>query len=244
MALSMAVTVVTFFREMGVDVTKSIKDASNWVEENPDDWEELMQEVQKVGLPFGIMTQLPDDLKAIIMRELKNSFSQEYWGTISDTTKDDVITYLMQGIERGWSIDKMASKMAEVFQGTGTYQYARMRARRIAITEVGNALNGARKESTAIIQQEIPQAGIRQMWMSILSDTTRDTHANLDGVPEDENGMWNLAGINIPWPAHYTLPAKERCNCRCTITAEFGISDEEAQQLINEYWERVNEVIV
>jgi len=250
MALAMVVTVVNFYREMGIDLLsgKSViyprkqSDATSWIEDHPDDWEALLAEVQRVGLPFGVMTQIPESIRQMIMEELENSFSQPYWKTISETTGGDAEVYIRQGIEKGWSIDKIASHFSSHFQGTGTKEYAERRARTIAITETGNGLNGARKRSTQQIQEEIPQVSIRQVWLSILSDTTRDTHANLDGVPEDEDGHWNLSGYTIPWPSHYTLPVNERANCKCSIVAEFGMPDEEAQQLISEYGDRLSEV--
>jgi len=53
--------------------------------------------------------------------------------------------------------------------------------------------------------------------------------------------MWNLAGTEIPWPGHISLSPEQRCNCQCTLTIEFGMNEEEAQQEIEEYWNRVGE---
>jgi len=78
--------------------------------------------------------------------------------------------------------------------------------------------------------------------LSALGNTTRATHAELDGVPENKNGMWDLSGYEIPWPGHIDLPANERCNCQCSLTIEFGMQEDEAQQLIDDYWSRVEEL--
>lgn len=50
-------------------------------------------------------------------------------------------------------------------------------------------------------------------WLSVLGTTTRATHAMLDGVPADEDGLWELGGVRVPWPGHWSLEAGERCNC-------------------------------
>jgi len=100
--------------------------------------------------------------------------------------------------------------------GLGGGKYAGLRARNIARTESGNALNGARKAGMDKMMAELGpqmQGVMRPTWLSVLGSTTRDTHANLDGVPADKDGMWTLAGYRIPWPAHVSLPASERCNC-------------------------------
>ena len=81
------------------------------------------------------------------------------------------------------------------------------------------------------------QVPMAQTWLSVLGDTTRDTHAALDGVPANENGMWDLAGYMVPWPSHTSLPAGERCNCMCTINMEIGMDEGSAQQLRSEYEE-------
>jgi hypothetical protein len=49
--------------------------------------------------------------------------------------------------------------------------------------------------------------------VSALSSTTRDTHAAKDGeVTNGADGLFEpLGGVAVPYPAHYSLPAKERC---------------------------------
>jgi len=80
-------------------------------------------------------------------------------------------------------------------------------------------------------------------WLSILSATTRDAHASLHEVPADKDGMWLLAGQRIPWPGYFTLPANQRCSCYCTIYMDFGMQEEEANLLIQEYYGREESVL-
>lgn len=106
-------------------------------------------------------------------------------------------------------------------------------------SNTGNALNGARASAMDRLAQEVPGLQMRRTWLSVLGETTRDDHANLDGVPADTDGLWYLGGMRIPWPAHYNLPPSQRCNCQCSILSGFGVSDTTAEQLINEYNERL-----
>jgi hypothetical protein len=125
--------------------------------------------------------------------------------------------------------------------GDGLDEYYHHRGENIARTEAGNALNGARSAAMDRFEDQVPGLVMKKEWLSVLGETTRDSHARLDGVPEGPDGMWELAGIRIPWPAHFELPAGERCNCQCTLTWGWGLGDDEAEHLIEEYNERLAE---
>jgi hypothetical protein len=84
---------------------------------------------------------------------------------------------------------------------------------------------------------------INKSWLSVLGNTTRDAHADLDGVMADADGLWDLNGVKIPWPGHVSLPASDRCNCQCTIVTEFGVGAPEAElEVIRQEMERSFEI--
>jgi len=188
--------------------------ASEWLAEHPEDVGALTEMLAGLdGFPIQVWTEMPEDMKRIIAEQLVESFAQPYWDDISAVTAGHAEEYLVKGLQEGWSIRRIASTMAESFQG-GTSKYAMMRATRIARTESGHALNAARKAPIDQLMAELgPQVPMQPVWLSVLGNTTRDSHANLDGVPADENGEWELGGVKIPWPGHISLPASERCNC-------------------------------
>ncbi len=189
--------------------------ATQWLNDHPGDVGILDEMLLDSGVNAKIITEYPDWMKKDIGNQLAESFSQPYWKEISETTLGDAERYIQQGLEDGWSIRRMADTMSGSFAGS-TAKYAKMRATRIARTESANALNGSRKASMNQAKEELPNEVsdfMRPLWHSVLGDTTRDSHAFLDGVPADEEGMWTLAGVRIPWPAHYTLPVGERVNC-------------------------------
>jgi len=211
--------------------------ATQWLTENPGDLAALDELLQTAGVPIQLLMEYPQWMKEAIAEQLVDTFSQDYWYNISETTGGDAERILREGLEEGWSIRRMAT---ELQQSLGGDAYARTRARNIARTESGHALNGARRAGMDSLVDEIgQQVPMKPTWMSVLGTTTRDSHANLDGVPADSDGMWELAGVRVPWPGHMDLPPSERCNCQCSITMEFGMKENEAQSLIDEYWQRV-----
>jgi hypothetical protein len=169
---------------------------------------------------FGIATDLPEAVKKRIAAALRESFQQDYWQKINETTRDDIEQFLRVGMQEGESIATMARKIRDAFPTA----YNGKRATLVARTESAHALNSSRKIAYEEFKQEMGEAGnyIQASWLSVLGNTTRDEHANLDGVIANAEGLWNLDGYWIPWPGHISLPVGQRANCRCTISTEFG----------------------
>ncbi len=207
---------------MGMDPNKST--ASEWLQDENID----LGDVE--GL--GIATEMPQWMKDAIEIQLRETFEQDYWKNILETTGTDIEEYLRDGLQEGLSIRELARNINRAFPSA----YSMRRAVLIARTESGNALNSARALAVDHLKEELGEAGttIRKEWLSVLGNTTRDSHAALDGVPADENGLWNLDGVRVPWPSHWSLPAKNRVNCQCTITTGFGIDEEEFDERIGE----------
>ena len=181
---------------------------------------------------IGVATEYPQWLQREISSGLRETFEQDYWskppGSINDTTLQNLEMYLDKGLRDGWSISKMASNMTSIMGP----EYYKGRSTNIARTESGNALNAGRDASIRGVQEAVgpeaaPQVG--KGWLSVLGNTTRDTHADADGQLADADGNFNLAGYTIPWPGYFSLPPGERCNCQCTITMELGVGMPEDQ---------------
>ena len=189
--------------------------------------------------PPGVLAEFPQWMQDAIRRRLKEQMEQDYWRKINDTTRNDIEGFLADGITSGESIRTMAGKITEAFPGS----YSRARATNVARTEAGDSLNAARTESIQQLQEELGEAGryVVRTWLSVLGNTTRDAHADLDGVPEDENGGWVLNGVWVPWPGHYDLEPGDRANCMCSISTEFGLQDDERAELLGDYNVRVQE---
>jgi hypothetical protein len=180
---------------LGISTDKTT--ASEWLEFSGDE------------LPPGLSTELPLWMIDAIEAQLQTTFEQPYWDQILTNTGDQINEFLRNGLTEGWSISQMASEINRAFPTA----YSRRRAEMVARTEAANALNGARRLSMDNLQQELADVPLDIVWISVLGNTTRETHAALHDVPADENGMFNLAGNEVPWPGHWSLPPEERINC-------------------------------
>jgi hypothetical protein len=242
--LKMAESATAEYLLYGVDirVLESKKStASEYLENyegNPYELNEMMLAAgATLPISIGVWTELPESFKQSIATAVSESFSQDYWNEISKTTADDISRILTEGLQEGESIRTMSSKLSEALGGSA---YAKMRATRIARTESANALNAGRSASMQRLQNDLgPQVPMKRTWMSVLAANTRDSHANLDGVPEDADGLWFLGGTRVPYPGHWSLPVGEKVNCLCTLIMEFGMQDSEAVGLIQDYHNRL-----
>lgn len=169
-------------------------------------------ESEGIELPPGLVSDLPQWMKDAIEVQLREVFQRDYWLKIPETTRNHIEDFLNLGLSEGESIRTMAGRISESFPRS----YSIGRATNVARTESGNALNSARDLSLTHLKEELPaevSSHIGKSWLSVLGNTTRDNHAALDGVLADEDGLWDLDGVMIPWPSHPDLPPENRCNC-------------------------------
>ena len=202
---------VGYYLTLGIDIRRGSKasTATQWLQSSGQE------------LPEGILTEIPQWAKTEIEKQLRIAFKQPYWQDIPKTTQRDLAAYLRTGLLDGQSIRQMARNMSNKFK-----EYPKARALRVARTESGHALNGARDLGYQKLKKSLPDEVskyITKSWLSVLGNTTRDTHANLDGQMADKDGNFSLGGVQVPWPSHVSLPAEERINCQCTLTTEFGV---------------------
>ena len=193
--------------------------------------------------PYGMVSmsfasEYPEWMVKEIKSLIQETFQQPYWAEVSKTTYNDVLKYVEDGLIKGQSYAEMAKAMAPDLLQKG--KYAKKRGMMIAKTEAGNALNGARSKAIdAVIKETGQEEYLKKTWRSVLGNTTRATHANLDGVPANAKNEWNLGGYQCRHPSDVHLPAHERINCYCTIITSFGMIDDEAQFLVHEAEERL-----
>lgn len=200
---------------LGVDlaVMKKAITPSDWLDDSGDsDLGETTLTVGASEIAMGFLREYPLWMQEAIRKFLEETFSQEYWTDINKTTLDEIRRVIEEGIIAGKSIEEISSELRDLLEGSAAY--VKSRSKLIARTETGHALNAARSMSMdAVIAEAGPEALLKKQWLSVLGPTTRDTHANADGVPENEEGMWYIGGYWCRWPGDYRLPARERCNC-------------------------------
>ncbi len=185
--------------------------ATRWLDEHPEALADLEEAVEAAGVPgFSILTELPTVMKRRIANALTYTFKQDYWDDIAEATEGAAERILRSGLREGWSIRQMARQIEE---SLGSDEYARARSFNIARTESNWALNKARTDELRALQRDVPEIRVRRVWNSVLGTTTRPEHADLDGVPEDKDGTWELDGTTVACPGDPSLDAGMRCNC-------------------------------
>lgn len=198
--------------------------ASEWLEsldELPDGFEVPLPGA--AGGLIQIATERPEWMRRLIADEMRHQFSQPYWDEIAATTKHDIERVVTAGIADGESIATISRRLRDE---VGVNEYYRRRTENIARTESGHALNAGRNGSHDQARKELgPELAqyLLKQWLSVLALTTRPAHAALNLVNSDPvDDMWDLNGVRIPWPGHYSLPPGDRCNCFCTTIMDFG----------------------
>lgn len=127
---------------------------------------------------------------------------------IGDTTRDYLRTVIRQGVDEGWSYNRIARAITERYAefATGVPQeHIKSRAHLIAVTEIGNAYEAGNE----IVIQDLADAGLRmeKSW-STINDNRVDPEcrANEDAgwIPADE-----------AFPSGHMRPLAHPA-CRCT----------------------------
>lgn len=123
-----------------------------------------------------------------------------------------VRTAISEGLALGQSYPEM---MRDLKRYINTENFKIMRILR---TE----LHDAQEAGTAAGYEAALDQGIegRMVWIASLDGSTRPTHAAMDGVARDEDGMFRGAIGKTPYPGWEGLPAEERISCRCTMRFE------------------------
>lgn len=168
-----------------------------------------------------IATELPAWMLAQARIVLAETMKQPYWQEITAKTLADFETVLNEGLVEGWSTRRIASTIMNEMGA----EYSRVRATRIARTEIGSMVNAGHRAQVDQLATEFPELELRAEWMSVFSRFTRVSHAGLSGALADADGMFSLGGVRVSYPAHHSLPAKERINCLCTVTTGTAMKD-------------------
>lgn len=157
-------------------------------------------------------TTAPDWLKEGAQDYVQETFGQPYWLRIPETTRDDIEDTLARAIENGDSIKDIARTISEAHGD----EYSMIRATMVARTEMTSAQNAGAVRS---IGEAFAGTGLTptKVWLSILSQTTRETHAEADSQEVLLDEEFTLAGQQCSFPGDARLTAEERINCQCSI---------------------------
>ncbi len=167
--------------------------------------------VAKVS-PEDYLIGIPEEARELAWQTLADSLSEPYWDQVTHTTLEG----LWKTISDGLADHKSNAQIAAMISSDPSGLFSMARAMLIARTEVTTAMC-AGIEGTIRATNNDPYAdpmGIE--WHSIDDEDTRPTHVKAGGqVILPGNDRFDIGGFPARFPGDLTLPAKERCNCRC-----------------------------
>lgn len=130
---------------------------------------------------------------------------------INETTKGYMRTIIRDGLEKGWSYDKLADEINNRFVGFGEerpQEHIRSRAHLVATVEIGNAYEAG----SAITAQELRDGGLvmEKAWL-----TVGDGKAYEEGDPCGPNEQQGWIPLDQPFSSGDMQPLGHPA-CRCT----------------------------
>ena len=138
------------------------------------------------------LRNVPDEVYALIVRETE------------------------QGIQEGWSIDRLQQQIQLILTASGTDRWPN-RARTVARTETIAAVNsGVYRGAVLEAEQRGDPAPFKQ-WISTEDRRTRPTHVEADKQRTLLTSPFVVGGSPLLFPGDPRGPAAEVINCRCSL---------------------------
>jgi uncharacterized protein with gpF-like domain len=139
---------------------------------------------------------------------------QRYWLNLEDDTREIIKNAITNATDHGFVGEGLLVRLIKKITGG---EISRLRAKRIARTETTGAANGGH----AAVIDELAREGLvaGKTWLAVLDNDTRESHRLLNGKSVKPGKSFHVgeSGASAPYPGHFSLPAEERINCRCTI---------------------------
>lgn len=157
---------------------------------------------------------LPDYARDAIETSLLELSEQAYWRDIQNATQQSIIDLLNDGLAAGDAGSTIAKAIRQALGAD-----AKVRSKAIARTETTMAYNAGHQSAFDALDADGLIDG--KTWLAISDDDVRADHlaANEQTVPVKNN--FDIGGYKAPYPGHWSLPAEQRVNCRCTVIGAF-----------------------
>lgn len=174
---------------------------------------DLNQSVKEVKAGFGFNEEFLREILAFFAQYLLNKAILP----ISETTKNQILQVISEGIANGWGADKIAVTLESP-------ELILWRARLIVRTEANKAMNYGQQIGEAKSEWESTKT-----WIAANDHRTRDSHRQVDDVMVDfkerfvvpiYQGAKNPVQLGVDLmtgPGDPHASAGNVCNCRCTL---------------------------
>lgn len=154
---------------------------------------------------------LPAKVKQGIQRQAAAILGQPYWTDMGENLRKRVVWALARAAEKGQKVETTTQQLTSLLGPDGLAA----RADNIAATETTGLLNAGAHEARSYLAA----LGFveEKQWVARTDGRERPTHRQANGqrVKVDEDFV--VGGHACPYPGAVTLPAKERCRCRCWV---------------------------
>lgn len=140
------------------------------------------------------------------------------------TGLNKVLKTVKSGLINGESYAKQTRRVKDVFDGNAS------NAARVIRTEGNRNMNAG----IYLNSEDLKAEGVvsKRMWVATVDSRTRDSHIALDGVMEDENGLWHIGSDSARYPCDFTEP-ENSVHCRCTTVDVIENTKPELRRGIN-----------
>lgn len=163
---------------------------------------------EKARMPIGLSEFLRNAILKYFEADLLNDVQD-----ITETTREKILSALQTATEQGLGFDDTIKLIQDSV-------ITDARARLIARTETVTAANmGASlaADRTGIL--------LVKTWIAATDNRTRNDHREVNGITIDKSEPFNVGGYPMQQPGDRgqqgnRTPAKEICNCRCTVGFE------------------------
>lgn len=166
------------------------------------------------GILINVLGVQLEALKA----ELSFSFGQQYWESVTETTRNGLRGIILDGLTTGKTSGDIARKIAT--DESGLFSLAR--AKTIARTETTSALNAGHWAFAEELLGDPETGVIGREWVTVGDNDVRKSHEWANGQRVKQGQLFTLAGGQARFPGDPWLPGSERINCRCTIVEVFS----------------------
>lgn len=158
--------------------------------------------------PSGV--KLPDEVRDAAERAARKAALDGFWSEMAETTRQQLIRAARNAAAGGKEGKELVRQALTVLNG----RRAAERADGIAVTE-STAMHNAGQHQA---RKKLEQLGVvrYKVWTSMRDARVRDTHREADGQKVTIRERFTVGGVQCMFPSDPDLPAKEKCNCRCT----------------------------
>jgi HK97 family phage portal protein len=177
-----------------------------------------------------------DMLSPLVAEHLENFSSTRIQGLVDATTREQLRATLVEGVRAGEGIAVLQKRVRKTMTG----DIGKMRATRIARTEVLRSSNFARLEG-------MRQTGVinSKQWLATLDGRTRDkfpvSHMALHNNIQTMAAKFSIGSYSAMYPGDFGKPEMD-INCRCTVipyVPEVGFDDAELKEIWQKFDKRL-----